>query len=221
MDSATLRQEVSTTDSELRASQRDLTFAVAEENNTDDKEKKGEIGNKIEKLKGDIGVNASRHSSAVQDLRAAEAVERREETAKQTEEQRVQETEKQKTEEAVKPEEKELDKKDKKPSEPNQTASVLIGGQLYDVSTTDGHEDPEITRARLFAQLQEHAASGARDPHEIDTQDQPAVAANVAAASTAPAIASTGSTTGVTQDTSTPTATSRIQGAAGSSAANT
>ncbi len=223
MDSATLRQEVSSTESDLRSSQRDLTFAVAEESNTEDQEKKGEIGNKIEKLKGDIGVNAARHSSAIQDLRSAEASERKEEACKQTEKEKAEEIEKQKTEELAKKPEETLDadkSKDKKISDVIKTAPVLIGGELYNI--TDSREDPKTIQDRLFAELQKQVTPEAKDkdPHAEDAKDKPTLAANVGAASTTPAIASINGT-GASQDSSSPTATSRIQGAAGSSSTST
>ncbi len=218
MDSATLRQEVSSSDSDLRAAQRDLTFATAEADNTQDQDKKDAIGNKIEKLKGDIGGAASRHSSAVQDLQAAEATERKEKLFEETEKQKSKEIENNKSEDVCKkPDEKEVNSSDKKPATAKKEP-VLIGGELYDIK--DSYEDPKIMQDILLAKLKEQVTPEAKDAHAEDTKDKPELAANIGATSTAPAIAST-SSAGITQDTSTPTASSRIQGAAGSGSTST
>lgn len=217
MESAIYKQQVSEAASEIASTKQALGFVAMQANNTDNPEDKNRLGNQIEQLKGNLEGAASRHGSTLADLRGAEAFERREKLAEETTKQKEEQASIEKQAEAAKTTEKEVDNKDKKPTIAKKESGATIGGELFD-RTGPIPEDPVLKQAALLKQIQEFAKTSsaeAKEPHADEVKDKPAVVANVAAT---PVIASTAAT-GVAQDT--PTATSKIQGAAGSSGAST
>ena len=169
MDSATLRQEVSSTESDLRASQRDLSFTESQANNETDSSKKDALQSKVAQLQSDVAGHSADHTSAIQDLRAAESAERKEELAK--------EAEKQKTEQAAIEKEanaKKSDDSDSTPAEKDKKSTVakkepvLIGGELYNI--TDAHEDPQVIQDRLLAEVKKYATPKEEDTHASDSK---------------------------------------------------
>ena len=214
MDSATYKAELSKAATEVSSAKQALGFAVAEENNTDNPEDKSRLGNKIEQLKGGLEGAAQRHSSAVTDLNMVVAGENRDKVAKETEELRAQQVTIEKEAQAAKKIEKEVDTKD--PKSLVAKKDLKLAGNFSEYERTG--DDVDAKQAALLKQVEELAKRGScivKEPQD-DIKDKPAVAANVGAAT--PVIASTAAT-GVAQDT--PTATSKIQGAAGSSSAST
>lgn len=224
VDSATYRQEVSEASSALMSSQRDLTFTVAEENNTDDKEKKGQLGNKIERLRSNVVVNSSNLSAATSALRSAEASERKEKlTAENTEREELEKTKQREEEAKLKEEQKDDSSKinhDKKPFVAKKEP-VMIGGELYNV--TDA-QDKDAIQAELLKKLeaiasQEHEAIDG-DPHQAGhTCRDTAEVAGRSGATTNSAIATVGtpgSSSGIASEEG-----SQIKAASGSNGAST
>ena len=216
MDSATYRAEVAQAESALGTAKRDAVAVSFQADNESDPEKQNALQTKAEQLMDKVANYSADRSTAIAGLGVAEATERKEKLAEETDKQKAEEAALKKETEPTKAEEKELENKDSKKTTTTKKEPMFIGGELYDIK--DGREDPQAIQDILLAKLKEQVAPEAKDSHiEEASKDKPSVAANVSAAST-PAIATTG-TTSVTQDT--PTATSRIQGAAGSSSTST
>jgi hypothetical protein len=215
VDSTQCRAEVAQTESALGAAKRKEIMANFQANNADPKEKES-LQSKLGELSSEVGRCTMDLSSARGAYNAALDGDRRAEVAEQTEKQRTEQANIEKEAEAAKNIEKEVDKKDEKPSVAKKDMKSGTSIDPYE-RTGEAPEDIDAKQAALLKKVQEFVAKSEVEDSSEAVDKEPAVAA--AAVSASPAIASTGST-GTAQESSSPTATSKIQGAAGTSGAN-